>query len=56
MGGAWRDDSPSNIRAVHWWCNSEKGSTRMDEFAFGKFGRGGTDDELVKPLIVIQRV
>jgi hypothetical protein len=31
MGGAWRDDSPSNVRAVHWWCNSEKGSTRMDE-------------------------
>ena len=31
MGGAWRDDSPSNDRAVHWWCNSEKGSTRMDE-------------------------
>jgi hypothetical protein len=31
MGGAWRDDSPRNVRAVHWWCNSEKGSTRMDE-------------------------
>jgi len=31
MGGAWRDDSPSNVRAVHWWCNSEKGSARMDE-------------------------
>jgi len=25
MGGAWRDDHPSNVRAVHWWCNSEKG-------------------------------
>jgi len=31
MGGAWRDDHPSSVRAVHWWCNSEKGSTRMDE-------------------------
>ena len=31
MGGARRDDSPSNVRAVHWWCNSERGSTRMDE-------------------------
>jgi hypothetical protein len=31
MGGAWRDDHPGNVRAVHWWCNSEKGSTRMDE-------------------------
>ena len=30
MGGAWRDDSPDNIQAVHWWCNEEKGSTRMD--------------------------
>ena len=30
MGGAWRDDSPNNIQAVHWWCNEEKGSTRMD--------------------------
>ena len=29
MGGAWRDDSP-DIQAVHWWCNEEKGSTRMD--------------------------
>jgi hypothetical protein len=28
MGGAWRDDHPSNIQAVHYWCNSEKGSTR----------------------------
>jgi hypothetical protein len=28
MGGAWRDDHPDNIRAVHWWCNGEKGSTR----------------------------
>lgn len=25
MGGAWRDDHPDNIQAVHWWCNSEKG-------------------------------
>ena len=28
MGGAWRDDHPENIRAVHWWCNGEKGSSR----------------------------
>lgn len=31
MGGAWRDDHPDNIRATHWWCNSEKGSTRMED-------------------------
>ncbi len=30
MGGAWRDDHPDNIQAVHWRCNDEKGSTRMD--------------------------
>jgi len=30
MGGAWRDDHPDNIQATHWWCNEEKGSTRMD--------------------------
>jgi hypothetical protein len=30
MGGAWRDDHPGNIQAAHWWCNGEKGSTRMD--------------------------
>jgi hypothetical protein len=29
MGGAWRDDHPDNIQATHWWCNGEKGSTRM---------------------------
>ena len=29
MGGAWRDDHPDNIQAVHWWCNGEKGSTRL---------------------------
>ena len=23
MGGAWRDDHPDNIQAVHWWCNGE---------------------------------
>lgn len=23
MGGAWRDDHPDNIQAVHWWCNEE---------------------------------
>ena len=28
MGGAWRDDHPENIQAVHWWCNGEKGSCR----------------------------
>ena len=31
MGGAWRDDHPDNIQATHWWCNGEKGSTRMEE-------------------------
>ncbi len=31
MGGAWRDDHPDNIRAVHWWCNSEKGSIRIGD-------------------------
>ena len=31
MGGAWRDDHPDNIQAAHWWCNSEKGSTRMGD-------------------------
>jgi hypothetical protein len=31
MGGAWRDDHPENIQAVHWWCNSEKGSNRRDD-------------------------
>jgi hypothetical protein len=29
MGGAYRDDHPQNIQAVHFWCNSEKGSTRI---------------------------
>ena len=29
MGGAWRDDSPDNVQATHWWCNGEKGSTRL---------------------------
>jgi hypothetical protein len=28
MGGAWRDDHPENIQAVHCWCNGEKGSSR----------------------------
>jgi len=28
MGGAWRDDHPDNIQAVHWWCNGAKGSSR----------------------------
>ena len=31
MGGAWRDDHPDNIQATHWWCNEEKGSTRIYE-------------------------
>ena len=31
MGGAWRDDHPDNIQATHWWCNKEKGSTRMND-------------------------
>jgi HNH endonuclease len=31
MGGAWRDDHPDNIQATHYWCNGEKGSTRMDD-------------------------
>ena len=30
MGGAWRDDHPDNIQATHWWCNGEKGSSRID--------------------------
>jgi hypothetical protein len=30
MGGAFRDDHPSNIQATHFWCNEEKGSTRLD--------------------------
>lgn len=30
MGGAWRDDHSDNIQATHWWCNEEKGSTRVD--------------------------
>lgn len=29
MGGAWRDDHPDNIQAVHTWCNGEKGSSRV---------------------------
>jgi len=31
MGGAWRDDHPDNVQAAHWWCNGEKGSTRMHD-------------------------
>jgi hypothetical protein len=31
MGGASRDDHPDNIQTTHWWCNEEKGSTRMDD-------------------------
>jgi len=29
MGGAWRDDHPENIQAVHRRCNLEKGSIRL---------------------------
>lgn len=29
MGGAWSDDHPDNIQAVHWRCNGEKGSSRI---------------------------
>lgn len=29
MDGAWRDDHPDNIQAVHWWCNGKKGSMRL---------------------------
>jgi 5-methylcytosine-specific restriction endonuclease McrA len=28
MGGAWRDDHPDNIQAVHRGCNLRKGSKR----------------------------
>jgi hypothetical protein len=31
MGGAWRDDHPDNVQATHWWCNGEKGPTRIDD-------------------------
>ena len=31
MGGARRDDHPENIQAVHWWCNSKKGSSRLGD-------------------------
>ena len=31
MGGARRDDHPENIQAVHWWCNSKKGSSRQGD-------------------------
>lgn len=29
MGSQWRNDAPSNIHAVHSWCNSAKGSKRI---------------------------
>ena len=29
MGGAWRDDHPENIQAVHRLCNLGKGSRRI---------------------------
>jgi|SRR5271166_573572 len=29
MGGAWRDDHPENIQAVHRRCNLQKGSKRL---------------------------
>jgi len=31
MGGAWRDDHPDNAQTVHYWCNSEKGSMRIED-------------------------
>ena len=31
MGGGRRDDHPDNIQAVHWWCNSKKGSSRTEK-------------------------
>ena len=31
MGGGRRDDHPENIQAVHWWCNSKKGSRRTED-------------------------
>jgi hypothetical protein len=37
------------------WLGSQR-SMGIQAIAFGKFGRGGTDDELAKPLKVIQRV
>ena len=29
MGGAWRDDHPDNVQAVHRRCNLQKGSKRL---------------------------
>ena len=29
MGGAWRDDHPENVQAVHRRCNLQKGSRRI---------------------------
>jgi HNH endonuclease len=29
LGGARRDDCPSNIQAAHSWCNLDKGSRRL---------------------------
>jgi HNH endonuclease len=31
MGGAWKEDHPDNIEATHWWCNEQKGATRMED-------------------------
>jgi hypothetical protein len=31
MGGAWRDDHPDDVQTAHWWCNSEKGSSKPYE-------------------------
>ena len=31
MGAGRRDDRQGNIQAVHWWCNSAKGSKRYSE-------------------------
>ena len=40
MRGAWRDDHPNNILAVHWWCNGEKGSSRDDLREDVRYQRG----------------
>lgn len=32
MGSGFRDDRQPNIAAVHWACNSAKGSRRIEEF------------------------
>jgi len=36
--------------------NKEIDLLKKNSIAFGNLGRGGTDDEMVKPLSVIERV